>query len=41
MVYQTLDEELNTLSGAVVNERGVQITDEEYQSMYSDYESCI
>ena len=35
-----LDEELNTLSGAVVNERGVQITDEEYQSMYSDYEAA-
>ena len=35
-----LDEELNTVSGAVVNERGVQITDEEYQSMYSEYEAA-
>ena len=35
-----LDEELNTVSGAVVNERGVKITDEEYKSMYSDYEAA-
>ena len=35
-----LDEELNTVSGAVVNERGVQITDEEYQSTYSEYEAA-
>ena len=34
-----LDEELNTIPGAVVNEKGVKITDEEYQSMYSDYEA--
>ena len=35
-----LDEELNTIPGAVVNEKGVKITDEEYQSMYSDYEAA-
>ena len=33
-----LDEELNTRL-IVVNERGIQLTDEEYHSMYSEYES--
>ena len=35
-----LDEELNTKIGAVVNERGIQLTDEEYYSMYSEYEAA-
>jgi cell division protein FtsN len=35
-----LDEELNTIVGAVVNERGIQLTDEEFHSMYSEYESA-
>ena len=34
-----LDEELNTRSGAVVNERGIQLTEEEYHSMYSEYDA--
>ena len=35
-----LDEELNTRSGAVVNERGIQLTEEEYHSMYSEYDAA-
>ena len=35
-----LDKELNTAPGAVVDEKGVKISDEEYQSMYSDYEAA-
>ena len=35
-----LDEELNTKMGAVVNQRGIQLTDEEYHSMYSEYDAA-
>lgn len=35
-----IDEQEYTPRGSVVNERGVQLTDEEYKSMYSDYESA-
>jgi hypothetical protein len=35
-----IDEQEYTTRGAVVNERGVQLTDEEYRSMYSDYKSA-
>ena len=35
-----IDEQEYTPKGAVVNERGVQLTDEEYRSMYSDYKSA-
>ena len=33
-----IDEEKNTRKGAVVDEKGVQLTDAKYHSMYSDYE---
>jgi len=35
-----IDQEKNTRKGAVVDEKGVQLTDEKYQSMYSDYEAA-
>ena len=35
-----IDEQEYTPRGSVVNERGVQLTDEEYRSMYSDYKSA-
>lgn len=35
-----IDQEKNTRSGAVVDEKGVQLTDEKYHSMYSDYEAA-
>ena len=35
-----IDQEKNTRSGAVVDENGVQLTDEKYHSMYSDYEAA-
>ena len=35
-----MDEELNTKIGEIVNERGIQLTDEEYHSMYSEYEAA-
>ena len=35
-----MDEELNTKIGEIVNERGIQLTDEEYRSMYSEYDAA-
>ena len=35
-----IDQEKNTSKGAVVDEKGVQLTDEKYLSMYSDYEAA-
>jgi len=35
-----IDQEINTLEGAVVDENGVQLTDDKYRSMYSDYEAA-
>jgi len=35
-----IDQEKNTREGAVVDEKGVQLTDEKYRSMYSDYEAA-
>jgi len=35
-----IDQEKNTLKGAVVDEKGVQLTDDKYRSMYSDYEAA-
>ena len=35
-----LDQEKNTIQGAVVDENGVQLTNDKYRSMYSDYESA-
>jgi len=35
-----IDQEENTLEGAVVDEKGVQLTDDKYRSMYSDYEAA-
>ena len=35
-----IDQEKNTRRGAVVDEKGVQLTDEKYHSMYSDYEAA-
>jgi len=35
-----IDQEINTLEGAVVDEKGVQLTDDKYRSMYSDYEAA-
>jgi len=35
-----IDQEKNTRKGAVVDEKGVQLTDEKYHSMYSDYEAA-
>jgi hypothetical protein len=35
-----IDQENNTRKGAVVDEKGVQLTDEKYHSMYSDYEAA-
>ena len=35
-----IDEEKNTRKGAVVDEKGVQLTDEKYHSMYSEYEAA-
>lgn len=35
-----MDEELNTKIGEIVNERGIQLTDEEYHSMYSEYDAA-
>ena len=33
-----LDQQKNTVEGSIVDEKGVQLTDEKYQSMYSDYD---
>jgi len=35
-----LDEQENTAFGAVVDERGVQLTEEQFKSMYSEYEAA-
>jgi len=35
-----IDQEKNTINGAVVDEKGVQLTDDKYRSMYSDYEAA-
>jgi len=35
-----IDQEKNTLEGAVIDEKGVQLTDDKYRSMYSDYEAA-
>ena len=35
-----IDQQKNTSKGAVVDEKGVQLTDEQYHSMYSDYEAA-
>ena len=35
-----IDQEKNTKKGAVVDEKGVQLTAEKYHSMYSDYEAA-
>ena len=35
-----LDQQKNTVEGSIVDEKGVQLTDEKYQSMYSDYEAA-
>ena len=35
-----IDQENNTRKGAVVDEKGVQLTDEKYYSMYSDYQAA-
>lgn len=35
-----IDQEKNTRRGAVVDEKGVQLTEEKYHSMYSDYEAA-
>ena len=35
-----IDEEANTLRGAIVNEKGVQLTDEQSKSMYSKYNAA-
>ena len=35
-----IDQEENTFEGAVVDEKGVQLTDDKYRSMYSDYEAA-
>ena len=35
-----IDQQKNTVKGSIVDEKGVQLTDEKYQSMYSDYEAA-
>jgi len=35
-----IDEQKNTQKGAVVDEKGVQLTEDKYHSMYSEYESA-
>ena len=35
-----LDQQKNTVEGSIVDEKGVQLTDAKYQSMYSDYEAA-
>ena len=35
-----IDQEKNTLKESVVDEKGVQLTDDKYRSMYSDYEAA-
>ena len=35
-----IDQEKNTKKGAVVDEKGVQLTDDKFRSMYSDYEAA-
>ena len=35
-----LDQQKNTVEGSIVDENGVQLTDEKYQSMYSDYDAA-
>jgi len=35
-----LDSQKNTIEGSIVDEKGVQLTDEKYRSMYSDYEAA-
>ena len=35
-----IDQEKNTKKGALVDEKGVQLTDDKYRSMYSDYEAA-
>ena len=35
-----LDKQKNTVEGSIVDEKGVQLTQEKYQSIYSDYESA-
>ncbi|MBT3612612.1 MAG: outer membrane beta-barrel protein [Flavobacteriales bacterium] len=35
-----IDQEKHTLEGAIVDEKGVQLTDDKYRSMYSDYEAA-
>ena len=35
-----LDQQKNTVKGSIVDEKGVQLIDENYQSMYSDYEAA-
>ena len=35
-----IDQEENTFEGAVVDEKGVQLTDDKYRSMYSNYEAA-
>ena len=35
-----LDQQKNTVKGSIVDEKGVQLTDDKYRSMYSDYEAA-
>ena len=35
-----IDQEKNTIKGVVVDEKGVQLTDDKFRSMYSDYEAA-
>ena len=35
-----IDKQKNTVEGSIVDEEGVELTDEKYQSMYSDYEAA-
>ena len=35
-----IDQQKNTLEGSIVDEKGVQLTYEKYQSMYSDYDAA-
>jgi len=35
-----LDQQKKSVEGSIVDEKGVQLTDEKYQSMYSDYETA-
>jgi len=35
-----LDQQKNTVKGSIVDEKGVQLSDKQFQSMYSDYEAA-